>query len=73
MTNWNLLSHENRDRYAKGFLGNGDFHIKIGEHERFYHGFSLEELENVLLTAGMHKEEHRIFEGQKNIISIFHS
>lgn len=67
MTNWNLLEQE---RYTPAHLGNGDFSIKIGEYSRYYHGFSLEELENIFLLCGYTILEHRIFEGGRNIFSV---
>lgn len=44
MTNWNLLEQE---KYQKNHRGNGDFDIKIGEFSRYYHGFTLDELEEL--------------------------
>lgn len=67
MTNWNLLE---QPRYAKSHLGNGEFSIKIGEYSRYYHGFTLGELEELFDEASLHIVEHRIFEGGRNIYSI---
>lgn len=44
MTNWNL-THESQKKYRTSRStdypeGSADFHIKIGEHRRFYHAFS---------------------------------
>lgn len=70
MTNWNLLGAEMFPKYEKSHRWSGDFGIKIGEHERYYHGFELQELENLFAESGLHIIENRIFEGGKNIISI---
>jgi hypothetical protein len=44
MTNWNLRE---QTRYEKSHRGNGDFDIKIGEYSRYYHGFTMTELEQL--------------------------
>lgn len=67
MTNWNLLEQE---KYTKSHRWNGDFDIKIGEFSRYYHGFSIVELEKLFIQSGYTIIENRIFEGGKNIISI---
>ena len=59
MTNWNLLEQE---KYQKNHLGNGDFEIKIGNYMRYYHGFTLPELENLFRETGWQIEENRVFE-----------
>lgn len=66
MTNWNLLEQE---RYNKSHRGNGDFDIKIGEHTRYYHGFTLEELDWLFRETGFEIIENRVFEGGRNIVS----
>jgi tRNA (uracil-5-)-methyltransferase TRM9 len=68
MTNWNLLE---QPRYAKSHLGNGEFSIKIGEYSRYYHGFTLTELQELLEEGGLQIIENRVFEGERNIFSIF--
>lgn len=45
MTNWNLMEEPLFTKYQKNYKGGGDFGIKIGAHDRYYHGFTLEELE----------------------------
>ncbi len=67
MTNWNLRDQEN---YKKNHHGNGDFHIKIGAFERYYHGFELAELESLFHETGWHVSENRIFEWGRNIFSV---
>jgi tRNA (uracil-5-)-methyltransferase TRM9 len=66
MTNWNLRDQE---KYTKNHRGNSDYAIKIGEYTRYYHGFTLAELENLFLEAGWDIQENRIFEGGRNIYS----
>ncbi len=70
MTNWNLLGEATFPKYEKSYKWNGDFGIKIGEHERYYHGFELYELERLFVDNGYEIVENRVFEGGKNIISI---
>lgn len=67
MTNWNLRE---QPRYEKSHQWNGDFSIKIGTYSRYYHGFTLTELENLFYEAWYQVVENRIFEGGRNILSI---
>lgn len=67
LTNWNLLPQE---KYQKFHKWNGDFDIKIGEYFRYYHGFSLEELEKIFIKTGFKIEKNEIFEGGRNIFSV---
>ncbi len=67
MTNWNLLEQE---KYQKNHRGNGDFDIKIGEFSRYYHGFSLEELEELFEETGWKVERNKIFEEGRNIYTV---
>ena len=67
MTNWNLLG---QSRYASRHRGNGDFDIKIGQYSRYYHSFRIEELEPLFIKSGFTIRENRLFEGEKNILSI---
>ena len=66
MTNWNLLEQE---RYTKSHRGGGDFDIKIGEYTRYYHGFTLLELDSLFRECGYTIMENRVFEGGRNIVS----
>ena len=70
MTNWNLLSENNLKKYQEIQKWSQDFNIKIWEFSRFYHGFKLDELENLFKQTGFEVIENRIFEWGKNIISI---
>lgn len=67
LTNWNLLEQE---KYQNSHLWNGDFKIKIGEFDRYYHSFSLEELEQIFEKCELKIEKNEIFEGWRNIFSI---
>ena len=67
MTNWNLRE---QIRYEKSHRGNGDFDIKIGEFSRYYHGFTLVELEELFKETDYRIIENRIFEGGRNFIAI---
>lgn len=67
MTNWNLRK---QSRYENSYRGNGDYDIKIGAYSRYYHGFTLDELSSLFHDAGYTIIEHRIFEGERNIVSI---
>lgn len=67
MTNWNLRE---QTRYEKSHRGDGDFDIKIGEFSRYYHGFTLVELEELFKETDYRIIENRIFEGGRNFIAI---
>lgn len=67
LTNWNLLEQE---KYQNSHLWNGDFKIKIGEFDRYYNGFKLEELEKIFEKCELKIEKNEIFEGWRNIFSI---
>lgn len=58
LTNWNLCGQE---RYASSHQGDGDFLIKIGSSMRYYHGFRLEELENLFIQTGYTIHTHTLF------------
>jgi len=66
MTNWNLRE---QPRYKKSHRWDGDYDIKIWEYSRYYHGFTLEELEGLFHTTGYQIIENKIFEWGKNIWS----
>jgi len=77
LTNWALDSEVNREKYEKNILPNSqnkwgwrDYSIKFGEYERFYHWFSLQELENIFIQAWFEIVENRLFDTGKNFISI---
>ena len=71
LTNWNLLENtELFERYQDGYDGNGDFRIKIGEYERYYHGFKLNELERLYEGVDYTIEHNQVFSPGKNIFSI---
>ncbi|MDD5377399.1 MAG: class I SAM-dependent methyltransferase [Candidatus Gracilibacteria bacterium] len=70
MTNWNLMGEALFSRYRESYQENGDFQIKIGAHERYYHGFTIAELNGLFQESGYKVIENRVFEGGKNIISL---
>lgn len=67
MTNWNLLEQE---KYSSSHRSNGDFDIKIGAYSRYYHGFTLTELDELFQETGYQIIENRIFDGGRNFLSI---
>ena len=77
MTNWALESPINRNSYknalihgSENMFGSHDFSIKIGGYYRWYHSFSLSELEYISKKAGFTIIENRLFDGEKNFITI---
>jgi 2-polyprenyl-3-methyl-5-hydroxy-6-metoxy-1,4-benzoquinol methylase len=77
MINWSLQSNININKYKESMILDSkndfyscDFDIKIWEHKRFYHSFSLSELEYLFHKTGFEIIENREFENQRNIISI---
>lgn len=77
MTNWALESELNKEKYEKSFIENSknefwskDFNVKIWEFERFYHSFSLEELNYLFEKNWYEIIENRLFENDRNFISI---
>ncbi len=77
MTNWALESELNKEKYEKSFIKNSqnefwskDFSIKIWEFERFYHSFSLDELEYLFKESWYEIIENRLFENDRNFVSI---
>lgn len=67
LTNWNLLWQE---KYQKNHIGNNDFEIKIWEFIRYYHGFSLQEIEYLAEKSWLSIEKNILFEGERNIFTI---
>lgn len=77
MTNWYLNSNLNSVKYkdsiiswTKNQFDSIDFNIKIGDYTRFYHSFDISELDYLFKTARYEILENRVFENDKNIISI---
>lgn len=67
MTNWNLRDQE---KYEKSHRWNGDYNIKIWAYSRYYHGFTLDELETLFSETWWDIVSSRIFEGWRNFLSI---
>ncbi len=77
MTNWALDSEKNIQKYwasqilnSENNFWSSDFNIKFWESERFYHSFTLSELDNLVKSAGFDVTENRLFESKKNTITI---
>lgn len=77
MTNWALESSINYMKYLNCAIPNSenefcskDFEIKIWEHDRYYHSFSLQELEHLAEDSWYVVVENKEFENKKNIITI---
>lgn len=73
-TNWNLIWQEKYKNSEITWTENDfwsiDFNIKIWEFDRFYHSFSIKELEQLFKQTWFEIIENRIFDNWKNIISI---
>lgn len=67
LTNWNLRGQE---KYQKNEASPWEFFIKIGEFERYYHGFTLDELEKIFQKNNFKIIKNEIFEGRRNFLSI---
>lgn len=70
MTNWNLRE---QPKYENSHLWEGEFDIKIGEFSRYYHGFTLIELDELFRETGYQVIENRVFVGGRNFLSILKS
>ncbi len=77
MTNWALNSSFNNTKYKKSIINwsinefwSLDYDIKIGDSSRFYHCFSLEELEYISKNTWFEIIENRLFDGERNNILI---
>jgi len=77
MTNWALDSQLNNTKYNNSIIKwsnnkfwSTDYNIKIWKYERFYHCFSLDELEYLSKEAWFDIIENREFENKKNYILI---
>lgn len=77
MTNWALDSQKNQLKYSDSKIlgsenkfGSNDYNVKFSENPRYYHSFSIEELVTLFSETWYTILENRIFENDKNIISI---
>lgn len=80
MTNWDLRSNLNFDKYKDCIIPDSenqfwsfDYNIKIWDYYRYYHSFSLKELEYIFDESWYKIIENRLFDNNKNIISIIKS
>lgn len=77
MTNWALNSELNYLKYKDSIIQDTtnefwslDYNIKIWEYDRYYHSFSLKELEKLFIENDFEIIENREFENKRNFISI---
>ncbi len=77
MTNWALNSDLNKKRYAQAEIENSqnkywsvDFNIKLAWNDRYYHCFCLNELEILSQEVWFKIIENRLFENDRNFITI---
>ncbi len=77
MTNWALNSEVNDEKYGKSIIQDSknkhwstDYNIVFWENDRYYHCFDLKELEYLAKKFGFKIIENRLFDSQKNFITI---
>jgi hypothetical protein len=77
MTNWALNSDLNKKRYSEAEIPDSrnqywsvDFNIKLAGNDRYYHCFSLEELKILSEEVWFKILENRLFENDRNFITI---
>ena len=75
--NWALNSKLNKEKYLDSIIKDSenqfwwlDYLIKIGKFNRYYHCFSLKELEFLFKQAWIKIIENKIFDNNRNFISI---
>ncbi len=77
MTNWALNSDFNKEKYISSYISWSenelwwwDYSIKIWKDFRYYHCFTILELNTLATQAGFKVLENRLFDGGRNIITI---
>lgn len=77
LTNWTLESDFNKEKYkhskirwSENEFWGADFQIKIWEFQRYYHSFTLWELESISKKAWFQIIENRLFETERNFVTI---
>lgn len=77
MTNWALNSELNKKKYLKSVIKDSknkfwslDYDIKIWEFKRYYHCFSLKELDYLFKEIWFKIIENKLFDNNRNFISI---
>ena len=77
MTNWALNSDINNKKYSECVIEKSqnkywstDYNIVFWEHNRYYHCFNLKELEYLAKNTGFKIIENRLFDTEKNFITI---
>lgn len=75
MTNWNLWQKNHR-KYLNVFKGWKNFMIPYKNNQgkllanRFYHGFTIKELNKLLIQSGFQNEKLELSESRNNIVSV---
>ena len=77
MTNWALDSEVNHEKYSKCIIDDSqskfwslDYKIYFWDYPRYYHWFSLDELEYLFKENWLKIIENRLFDSKKNFVSI---
>lgn len=77
MTNWALESPVHKEKYKTSYeqwsenkFWSKDFNIKFWDFNRYYHSFSLNELEYLTQESWLKIIENRLFDSEKNFITI---
>jgi hypothetical protein len=77
MTNWALNSEINNKKYkdavikeSKNTFWSTDYNIVFWENDRYYHCFDLSELEHLAEKTKFKIIENRLFDNQRNFITI---
>ena len=77
MTNWSLDSELNYNKYLASRINDSinkfwssDYNIKIWDFDRYYHCFSIQELDYLFDKTWYQILENRLFDNKRNIISI---
>ena len=77
MTNWALNSELNSKKYSESVIKKSenkfwstDYNIVFWEYDRYYHCFDLKELEYLAQKPWFKIIENRLFDSQKNFITI---
>ena len=77
ITNWALNSELNQEKYNKDIIAGSnnefwslDYKIYFGEYPRYYHWFNLNELEYLFKENWLNIIENRLFDSNKNFVSI---
>ncbi len=77
MTNWALNSELNKEKYKSSIISDSkndfwslDYNIKLWEFDRYYHCFNLKEVKYLCNESWFEILENKLFENNRNFISI---